>query len=154
MDAISELQEANRCIRELAALSLLPAIWSGGQQDQIRESLADGLQNSLRSNIVYVRCGDGDCNIPPQTAIRFKDGPVSKPLSQSLGLAVESALRQGGSDLVPFSFDGTEFRLAVLSLGPGQEFGVIAVGSSRPSFPTPSDRILLNVGVNQAIIAF
>ena len=128
MEAIADLGEANRCIRELAALSLLPAIWSGGQHNQIRESLADGLHNSLRAEIVYVRCGDGDCRNPPQNTVRFRGSPVSEVLSQRLDEAVDAALRPGGSDLVHFSFNGKDLRLAVLSLGPGQEFGVVAVG--------------------------
>jgi PAS domain S-box-containing protein len=151
MEVIADNQEANRCIRELTALSLLPAIWIGGKAEQIRESLADALKNSLGAEIIYVRGGGEDSE---KTALRLTNLPCSPSLKERLEQAIADALGSGGSDLVAFSEENIKLRLAIMPLGPMLEFGVIAVGSTRPEFPTPSDRILLNVSVNQAIIAF
>jgi PAS domain S-box-containing protein len=153
MEGIQDLQEANRCIREMAALSLLPAIWSGGKPEQIAENLADGLQNSLRAEIVYVRSGDGS-HYSAKEAVRLRNVSSSDQVTSTLIQSVKTALGRGGTDVVDLRMENCNFRVAVMSLGPSQEFGVIAVGTNRPNFPTPSERILINVSVNQAIIAF
>jgi signal transduction histidine kinase len=153
MEEIQDLHEANRCIRELTALSLLPAIWSAGEPDQIRDSLADALQSSLRADLVYVRCrdgGEGGAN----AAIRATDIPNDAQLLRTVGDAVDQSLEGRGLELVKLAVHGLLINIFVIPLGPGQEFGVLAVGSRRDTYPTVIERILLNVAVNQAIIAF
>lgn len=154
MEIIEDNQEANRCIRELAALSLLPAIWSQSQPEQIRENLADALQNSLLAEVVYVRNHPDQSNDRVNTSARLTSLSQNEELMKSLGTVVDKALGRGGSDLLKTAIDGVVLNLAVIPLGAGQEFGVLAVGSKRKDFPTATERILLNVAVNQAIIAF
>ena len=151
MEGITDLEEANRCIRELAALSLLPAVWSEGQPEQIRGNLADALLSSLRADVVFVRSGEKN-ESAPRAAWSKAFSTINKP-TEILGSAVDDALGQGGSDLVNFCVDGIRLRLAVFPLGAGQEFGVLTVGSQRMDFPTAAERILLNVSANQAILA-
>src|SRR4051794_40008139 len=48
-------------MRDLVALSALPAIWAGQQPRQIAEGLADVLVKTLRLDLVYLRMrGQGD----------------------------------------------------------------------------------------------
>jgi len=154
MVVIEDIGEANRCIRELAALSLLPAIWGEGQPEQIRDSLADALQNSLRPDLVYVRGKDGKVSETMNAAFRSKEIRLGNGAVENLRDIVERNLGDGGSDLVECSFQGVSMRLAVIPLGVSHEFGVLAVGSQRTDFPNAVERLLLNVSVNQAIIAF
>ena len=155
MHVIDNLPEANRCIRELAALSLLPAIWTGNQPAQIRVHLADALNNSLRADLVYVRGrADPEQSPEPEAAFRSKIFPREIEFSRRVALEADKALGKGGSELNQFCFAGKIIRLAVISLGPDREFGVLAIGSDRADFPTDLERLLLNVSVNHAIIAF
>lgn len=154
MEIIEDISEANRCIRELAALSLLPSIWSGGQSDQIRDNLADGLQSSLRAEVVCVHGRNIQGELEKAPAIRLKRLDRSPELLEGLEQTVGKALSRRGDDLTELPLGGLRVRLAVMALGIDAEFGLLAVGSTRDTFPTTSEQILLNVAVNQAIIAF
>lgn len=153
MEPVADIREANRCIRELAALSLLPAIWSEGRFEQIRDHLADALQNSLRAEIVYIR-SLGEQLDDREVVHRLGHFQNRAEVLKKLSDAVDAALGPNGSDLAEIILEGVTVRLAVMPLGPGREFGILAVGSERKDFPTALERILLNVSVNQAIIAF
>src|SRR6185436_16647290 len=100
MEVIADLGEANRCIRELAALSLLPAIWSEGRPGQIRDNLADALENSLRADLVYVRCRGEQLNV--DAAVRSKSIRKLDGILERLEPALDGALGRLGSDLVHF----------------------------------------------------
>src|SRR4026209_2168561 len=51
-----ETNEAlRRCVRDLVALSTLPAIWSNARRPQIAESLAEILTRSLALDLAYVQ---------------------------------------------------------------------------------------------------
>jgi PAS domain S-box-containing protein len=154
METIQDIGEANRCIRELTALSLLPSIWSGGQPEQIRDNLADGLQSSLRAEVVYVRERNFQGELERQPALRVKRLDRGDNFFENLERAIATALTEQGEDVREVLLAGRRIRLAVMTLGVNGEFGMIAVGSTRENFPTAAERILLNVGVNQAIIAF
>src|ERR1051325_7985213 len=154
MEVIQDINEANRCIRELIALSLLPSIWSGGQEEQIRENLADALQSSLRAEIVLVRGRNTDGQLQADRTIRLKRFNQQEALLKNLEGAIENALLGQVEDSSEICVDGIKVRLAVMTLGVTAEFGLLAIGSTRQNFPTPTERILLDVAVNQAIIAF
>src|SRR5258707_10805490 len=44
-----------RTMRDLVALSALPAVWAGYQPRQVAEGLADVLLSTLRLDLVYLR---------------------------------------------------------------------------------------------------
>ena len=50
-----DLQDLRRCIRDLVALSALPAIWIGLPLQRIAESLADAVVGTLRLDLACVR---------------------------------------------------------------------------------------------------
>src|SRR6202030_3408312 len=54
VEALSDPQELRRCIRDLIALSTLPAIWIGYEPRQISESIAAALVSMLRADFVHV----------------------------------------------------------------------------------------------------
>ena len=152
MEQLQDLTEANRCIRDLAAISLLPAIWSCGNNDQIRESLADSLKNSLGADLVYIQPAGSGTN--GHGSLRPRGPACNGEVVQKLDSAIELALGKNGKNLAELNINGQKLHLLVLPLGPVREFGVIAVASSRQNFPSASERIILNVATNQAIIAF
>jgi hypothetical protein len=50
----SEALELRRCIRDLVALSALPAMWKGYEPGRIAESAASALVSMLGAEFVYV----------------------------------------------------------------------------------------------------
>ena len=56
MDIVpSETQTLRRTMRDLVALSALPAVWAGYRPLQVAEGLADVLLSTLRLDLVYIR---------------------------------------------------------------------------------------------------
>src|SRR5437879_501810 len=56
MDSVpSETRTLRRTMRDLVALSALPAVWAGYQPSQGAEGLADVLLSTLRLDLVYLR---------------------------------------------------------------------------------------------------
>src|SRR3954471_1008412 len=54
VDEPSEPQELRRCIRDLVALSTLPAIWKDSNSRQICDSVAAALLSMLNADVIYV----------------------------------------------------------------------------------------------------
>src|ERR1700704_5844253 len=54
VESLSDPQELRHCIRDLVALSTLPAIWSGYGPQQIADSVATALVSMLNADFVYV----------------------------------------------------------------------------------------------------
>ena len=54
VDELLEPQELRHCIRDLVALSTLPAIWKGYSARQIADSVAAALISMLDADVVYV----------------------------------------------------------------------------------------------------
>ena len=50
-----EIQRLRNAMRDLVALSTLPAVWAGYAPEGIASSLADILLNTLSLDLVYVR---------------------------------------------------------------------------------------------------
>jgi hypothetical protein len=134
MEVIQDINEANRCIRELIALSLLPSIWSGGQEEQIRENLADALQSSLRAEIVLVRGRNTDGQLQADRTIRLKRFNQQEALLKNLEGAIENALLGQVEDSSEICVDGIKVRLAVMTLGVTAEFGLLAIGQRVRTF--------------------
>ena len=54
MESLSDPQELQRYIRDLVALSTLPAIWTSYGPQQIADSVATALVSMLSADFVYV----------------------------------------------------------------------------------------------------
>src|SRR5947209_20387589 len=84
---IPESSHLRRCLRDLVALSALPALWAGRDSPHIAESLADVLLSMLRSDLVYV----GLKGLPDEIAIeaaRAAGQPGIGNRAQEIGTAL------------------------------------------------------------------
>src|SRR3979409_2185066 len=54
VESLSDPKELQHCIRDLVALSTLPAIWTGYGPQQIGDSVAAALVSMLNADFVYV----------------------------------------------------------------------------------------------------
>src|SRR5712672_2508289 len=106
-------------MRELVALSALPAVWAGYQPRQVAEGLADVLLSTLRLDLVYLR-------LPGQTEGQEIEvaGTAGRPTTtdeaRNIGRALAPCLDGCTADSAPFipnpAGSGTA-RLVVVPIG-------------------------------------
>jgi signal transduction histidine kinase/CheY-like chemotaxis protein len=147
-----ETQNLRRCVRDLVALSTLPAIWGNADAPTIGRSLAEVLLRLLSVDFVYVRL-PGRAGRPPAEAARTRRRTESAGRAHEIGQALAPWLQPNGAGTppsIPSPVGDETVRLAVFPIGPGHDHGLLAAGCARPDFPTDTERLLLGVAVNQA----
>jgi PAS domain S-box-containing protein len=141
-----------RTMRDLVALSTLPAIWTGLSTERIVESLADVVQNTLSLDFVYIRLA----GITQEGAIetlrsRHPSGVNIEAVRSFLAPLLQADQAETRpAILTPFS--DAMVQVAITRFGAGDDQGVLVAGCSRRDFPTDQDRVLLGVGANQTAI--
>ena len=100
MDSVpGETRTLRRTMRDLVALTALPAVWAGYPPLQVAEGLADVLLSTLRLDLVYLR-------LPEQTegqkieVARTAGGPATPGQTRDLSRALAPWLDGGRADLV------------------------------------------------------
>src|SRR5205814_7268656 len=153
MDSVpGETRTLRRTMRDLVALSALPAVWAGYEARQVAEGLADVLRSTLRLDLVYLRL-PGQSEGQEIEVARTAGRPTTTDETRNLGRALAPYLDGGTADSVPSFLNpaggGTE-RLVIVRIGGGREDGVLVAGSRQTGFPSEADHLLLTVGANQA----
>jgi two-component system, LuxR family, sensor kinase FixL len=142
-DAIADPQELRRCLRDLVALSTLPAIWRIYDSDRIAESAADAMLSILNCEYVLL-------SVPDQSIEVTK---VARGVDPDAAIAVAAALRewlthqlddQTAISVVPNV--GT-LRLASGPIGLGDK-AVVVAASRQTNFPTAGQHLLLQICAN------
>ena len=157
MDSAENLLEENRrlrrTMRDLVALSTLPAVWTGLGLEGIARSLADVLLHTLSLDLIYIRLagltGEGAIEV-----VRSKHRSDAAD-DEAVKAAVAPLLKADHGELpatIPDPFGAGTLNVAVTRFGVGDDFGVLVTGSRRADFPTEQDRLLLGVGANQTAI--
>ena len=152
--SLDEVRNLRRCIRELAALSVLSAAWSQTDPQGIAESLADVLLRSLpQAEFLYVRVLGLTQDLTFEV-LRTQQDLESSHRTREIGRALEPLLRYGSvpPPTIPNPVGGGEARLAVVPMGHDGDCGFVVAGSQQPGFPAQTDRLLLGVGANQATV--
>jgi PAS domain S-box-containing protein len=153
MDVVAdETRTLRRTMRDLVALSALPAVWAGYRPLAVAEGLADVLLATLRLDLVYIR-------LPGQAAgqgievARTAAGPTPADQARDIGRALAPWLDGAGTDAVPAlpnpAGPGT-VRAVAVPVGCGRPNGVLVATSRQPAFPSEEERLLLSVAANQA----
>ncbi len=159
METISdETKTLRRCVRDLVAISALPAVWTGYDPPHIAESLAEVLMSALRADFIYIRVR-GRSDEAPIEVTRTNDRAGAADQAQEIAAAVAPWLEFNASDphpSIPNPIGSGTVRLGITPIGMihGEEYGALVAGSSRSDFPTETDRLLLSVTANQAAILF
>ncbi len=146
-----EIKLLRRCINDLVGLLALQAVWSGGDPSQIARMLADALFGMLRLDLVYVRLNVGDT---PVESTRVTDADVA-PSPQEIGELLGRSLERNPKNLtarVSNSVGEVGMTIVPFRLGLRGDIGLIAAASRRADFPLATERVLLNVAANQAVI--
>jgi len=152
MESVSQTRTLRRTMRDLVALSALPAVWARYQPPQVAEGLADVLLSTLRLDLVYIR-------LPGQTGgqeievARTARESISTDQTRDIGRALAPWLNGAGIDPatpLPNPIGSGPVRIVVVPIGCGRQDGVLVAGSQQTAFPSEEDRLLLSVGANQA----
>jgi PAS domain S-box-containing protein len=150
--AADESRTLRRTMRDLVALSALPAVWAGLRPLQVAEGLADVLRAALRLDLVYIRL-DGQTQGQGIEVARTAGGTDK---ARDIGRALAPWLDGADLDAMPLLANpvgpGT-VRVVAVPIGCGRQDGVLVAGSRQTAFPSEEERLLLNVAANQAAAA-
>jgi PAS domain S-box-containing protein len=136
-------------LRELVALSTIPAAWVGREPPIIAAGLADALFGSLHLDFAFVRLCDPQGN----DAIEVTRGHAWKAFPEWLQahLRVGRILRK---EIVTDIGDEEPCPGIVIPIGVNADAGLVAAACSRSDFPSEVDQLLLSVAANHAAAAF
>jgi PAS domain S-box-containing protein len=150
-NALAENRRLRRTMRDLVALSTLPAVWSGLGREAIARSLSDVLLSTLSLDLIYVRLG-GKVRIGIEV-VRSKrsDSAPDETAKASLAQLLNSGHLEAAST-IPNPFGSGTLRVASVRFGTGNDHGILVACSANAGFPTEQDRLLLSVGANQMAI--
>src|SRR6266571_6752530 len=140
-----------RALRDLVALSTIPAAWVGREPAAIVTGLADVLVNSLHLDFAFVRLCDPSGGAPVEIA----RGSAWQAFPEWLQhhLAVNGRLSR--SEIVRDIGTGApQCRGIVIPVGVAAEGGLVAAACNQADFPTEIDQLLLSVAANHAATAF
>src|SRR5581483_131124 len=151
-NAVEENRHLRRAMRDLVALSTLPAVWTGLGPDGIVRSLADVLLNALSLDLIYARLG-GLTGGGVVEVVRDRHGPDAARV-EAVKAALAPALGADRSDppsVIPDPSGAGTLHVAVTRFGIAGDTGVLVAASRRADFPSERDRLLLSVGANQTV---
>jgi PAS domain S-box-containing protein len=151
-DAVGEIRRLRRTIRDLVALSTLPAVWSGLPVDGIASGLADVLLNLLSLDLVYIRVAPTTGKVTEVVRTKHRREGLNVEEVRALLHEAVTSDATARSVLAPSCIEPGTLHVAVTRFGVGEEQGVLVTGSRNAAFPTEQDRLLLGVGANQTAI--
>ena len=150
-----DVQQLRRGLRDLAALSALPVVWTGSDPRRIAESLADALLHMLHLELVYILVRDRAYESPVEVAHTAR-GPAPTAQAEEIGRALDPWLNTNDLSRTPSSIANPlgngMTRIICPPFGIEARGGVLVACSPRADFPTEVDRLLLGVAANQVAI--
>ncbi len=140
-----------RALRDLVALSTVPAAWVGRGPPAITAGLADVLVNSLHLDFAFVRL----CDPNGGAAVEIARGSAWQAFPEWLQYHLAVNGRLSRSEIVHDIGRGAQqCRGIVIPVGVNAEGGLVAAASNYTDFPTEIDQLLLSVAANHAATAF
>src|SRR5882757_5943990 len=136
-------------LRELVALSTIPAAWVGREPPIIAAGLADVLVGSLRLDFAFVRL----CDPRGGTAAEGSRGSGWEAFPEWLRTH-PSGGRFSCKEIVADLGGAEACRAVVIPVGVNGEAGLIAAACGRADFPSEIDQLLRSVAANHAAAAF
>jgi signal transduction histidine kinase/PAS domain-containing protein len=138
-------------LRDLVALSAIPAAWIGSEPPAVAAGLADALVGLLQLDFAFVRlCDPGGAG-----AVDVRRGSAWTSFPQWLEGRLATSAPFPRKELVADIGDDSPRRRGVaVPVGVNGEGGLVAAASRRSDFPTPMDEVLLSLATNHAATAF
>lgn len=139
-------------MNDLVGILTLPPMWSGSGPNEIIKTLLDVVLRALGLDFVYARL---KLNTAPTETIRLAGSVGSSADENALRQALERWLTDDAdtrNSTLCWSAQGSRFSIVAFRLGTSEHIGEFVAGSSRPDFPSKTERLVLNVAANQAAI--
>jgi PAS domain S-box-containing protein len=149
-----EIKRLQRCINDLVSVLALPAMWAGGESSQVVSTLLDVLMGMLRLDLGYVRL-NGSLGEAPFEMARYAPSLNLTAQPREIGELLDGWLGDdpnSWSALVRNRIGDGDISLVPLGMGLQGEIGMIVAGSQRADFPGQTERLVLSVAANQAVI--
>ena len=148
----SEIRRLRLALRDLVALSTIPAAWVGREPATIAAGLADVLVGMLQVDFAFVRLRDHTGSGEP-VDVTLGDAWTGFPEWLEGRLANGRPLAH--AEIVPgVNGDTPRCRGLVIPIGVEAAGGFVAIACCRADFPTETDQLLLSVAANEAATAF
>jgi PAS domain S-box-containing protein len=136
-------EELRRCIRDLVALSTLPALWIKADPSQIADSVGLLAVSILDADFACVFLHD-----PPMDAVHCHRRSNERLIDPA---SIRERYRPNSVFEID-DVDGGRLRALCVPIGRDADSGLIAL-SRRPDFPTATEQTLLRTAANQASTA-
>jgi len=138
-------------LRDLVALSTVPAAWVGREPPAIADGLADVLVRSLHLDFAFVRL----CDPNGGGAVEVTRGNGWRGFPEWLSHHLAAVGQFSRKEIIPDAGAGVEPRRGiVIPIGVNGDGGLVAAACKRTGFPDEIDQLLLLVGANHAATAF
>jgi signal transduction histidine kinase/PAS domain-containing protein len=147
----AEVLRLRAVLRDLVALSAIPAAWIGREPPVVATGLADALAGLLQLDFAFVRLSDpGGAG-----AVEVTRGSAWKGFPEWLEHQLATSVQFPRTEIVPETGSGSEpCRGVAIPIGVNGEWGVVVAACERGDFPTAMDQLLLSLAANQASTAF
>jgi signal transduction histidine kinase len=154
-EADAEVLRLRAVLRDLVALSAIPAAWIGSEPPAVAAGLADALVGLMQLDFAFVRLSDpggaGAVEVTRGRAWTSFPKWLEGRLARSTRFPRKEILPDADDDAAD---DSARRRGVAVPVGVNGEGGVVAAASERSDFPTPMDRLLLSLAANHAAAAF
>jgi signal transduction histidine kinase len=149
-DTDDELQ-SQAVLRDLVALSAIPALWIGREPAAVANGLADALVAMLDVDFAFVRLSDpGGAG-----AVDVTRGSAWEEFPEWLERHLAASVPFPGKEIIPDVGNGSaSFNGVAIPIGFKGEDGVVVAACERPDFPSAVDQLLLSLAANHAATAF
>jgi transcriptional regulator with GAF, ATPase, and Fis domain len=149
---MAENRRLRQTIRELVALSSMPATLIGREPNQVAKGTLAILMNGLQLDAAYVRLRTGD-GTPVELLRAEKHSGVSGWVERldEHSRTVDDVFLQRRIELV---IGGKKLNVVQIPIAMEIDAGSIALASHRPDFPTEEEATVFSVAANQGFISF
>jgi signal transduction histidine kinase len=151
VDTDADVARLQAVLRDLVALSAVPAMWAGGEPPAVAAGLADTLLGLLELDFAFVRLTDPSGGAAVEATCGSAWTGFQEWLHDRLSTTAPFLRKEVLSDVGAGSERRSGFAAPVGFNGEG---GVVIAASRRVDFPTSTDQLLLSVAANQAAAAF
>ena len=152
--ANTEVRRLKDCIGDLISVSAIQAISRGSEPAHIVGALLEVLMGTLRLHLAYAEFKVADIAIPIALA-RHSQPSRSNNLPRDFRAAIDAWLAdktRTSPYVIRRRSAGGNLSLALVGLGLRTETAWLLVCSPREDFPTQTERLILGVAANQAVI--